>query len=303
MKHKFVLVSASVFAMSGLVSVAHATSLDDVCNKTITEDTKVNESGEFTGECRIKVDNAKLEIVGVTIAINNTVPPPDGDDGQLRIDDDTGDEGVAELVIKNAKITTGDRLRIEEAWDGGVTFKNNHVETGDDLRVKPIGSGDLIFKNNRGQVVDDIRLGDVIKDDQDDIIGGLDGDMDVRNNRITMVENPEDPEDRTEFVAQSFDGHINVRNNRFGNRVEEIDIKSSGSGNIGVKNNRFLNTETVQEEIFITSEHGDVGVWNNTFGESVSVDEENIDIDSTTAQCESKRNRPELVDRFACPSP
>jgi hypothetical protein len=292
MKHKFVLVSASVFAMSGLVSVAHATSLDDVCNKTITEDTKVTIGGDFSGDCEIEVKNARLEIRGVTIAI----------DGELRIDDATEDGGAAELVIKNAKITTDDKLRIEEAWDGGVTFKNNWVDTGDDLRVKPIGSGDLIFKNNRGQVVDDIRLGDVIKeeDDSETIVGGLAGDMDVRNNRITMV-NKEDAEDRTEFVAQSFDGHIDVRNNRFGNRVEEIDIKSSGSGDIGIKNNRFINTETVQEEIFIISEGGDVGVWNNTFGESVN--EVNIDIDATTAQCESKHNRPELIDQFACPTP
>jgi hypothetical protein len=280
--------------MSGLVSVAHATSLVDVCNETITDDTKVN-GGGFTGDCTIGVDNAKLEIVGVITVI----------DGNLRIDDVTSvDGGAAELVIKNAQITIDKKLRIEEtAWDGGVTFKNNHVDIGDDLRVQPVGAGDLIFKNNRGQVVDDIRLGDVIKDedDEDEIIGGLDGDMDVRNNRITMVNKKEDPEDPTEFVAQSFDGHINVTNNRFGNRVGEIDIDSSGSGNIGVKNNRFLNTETVQEEIFITSEDGDVGVWNNTFGESVN--EANIDIDSTTAQCESKRNRPELVDQFACPSP
>jgi hypothetical protein len=288
MKHKFVLVSASVFGMSGLVSGAHATSLDAVCNTVITEDTKVSIGGEFFGDCRIEVNDARLEIRGVTIAIKAA----NGDAGELRIEDVTEDGGAAELVIKNAKITTGDRFRIEEAWDGGVTFKNNWLDTGDDLRVKPIGSGDLIFKNNRGQVVDDIRLGDTTDDD------GLDGDMDVRNNRITMV-NKDDPEDRTEFVAQAFDGHINVRNNRFGDNLGEIDIRTSGSGNIGVKNNIFLNTETVQEEIFITSEGGDVGVWNNTFGESVN----EVDINSTTGQCESERNRPELVDQLACQTP
>ena len=290
MKHKFVLVSASVFAMSGLVSVAHATSLDDVCNKTITEDTKVTIGGDFPGDCRIEVNDARLEIRGVTIAIN----------GDLRIDDVTEDGGTAALVIKNAKITTGDRLRIEEAWDGGVIFKNNWVDTGDDLRIKPIGSGDLIFKNNRGQVVDDIRLGDVIKDDQDNIIGGLDGDIDVRNNRITLLDqvDPDPDEPGTEFVAQSFDGNIDVRNNNLGNNVARIDVTSSGGGDTSAKNNEFLNNQTTQE-IKITSEGGDVGVWNNTFGESVN----EVNINSTTGQCESKRNKPELVDQLACPSP
>ena len=292
MKHKFALVSASVFAISGLVSVAHATSLDDVCNKLITEDTKVTIGGDFFGDCRIEVNDARLEIRGVTININAA----NGDNGQLRIDDVTEDGGAAELVIKNAKIMTGDRLRIEEAWDGGVTFKNNWVDTGDDLRVKPIGSGGLIFKNNRGQVVDDIRLGDVIKDDQENVIGGLDGDIDVRNNRIALL----DPdEDGNEFVVQSFDGDIDVRNNELGDNVARIDITSSSGGDIGVKNNEFLNTESAQE-ILIASEDGDVGVWNNTFGESVDGE---LEIESTTGECESKRNTPELVDQLACQGP
>ena len=296
MKHKFASVSASVFVMFGLVSVAHATSLDEVCNQPpIDENTKVTIGGDFFGNCIIQVDDARLEIVGVDITINAA----NGDDGRLIIEDITGDEGTAELVIKNTKkITTGDRLLIEGAWDGGVTFKNNHVDTGDDLRVKPVGAGDLIFKNNRGQVVDDIRLGDTADDE------GLDGDMDVRNNKIKMiakpVEDPEDP-DLTEFVAQSFDGHINIRNNRFRNKVGEIGIRSAGNGNIGVKNNRFINNETVQEEIFITSEGGDVSVLNNRFGKDI--DEEGIKIESETGQCKSKRNRPELVDDLACQNP
>ena len=290
MKHKFLLVSASVFAMSGLVSVAHATGLDDVCNKLITEDTKVMIGWDFFGNCRIEVNDARLEIRSVTIAIYAA----NGDNGELRIDDVTEDGGAAELVIKNATITTGDRLRIENAWDGGVTFKNNWVDTGDDSRVKPIGSGELIFKNNRGQVVDDIRLGDVIKDDQDNIIGGLDGDMDVRNNKITLL----DPdEDGNEFVVQSFDGDIDIRNNKLGDNVGRIDITSSSSGDVGVKNNEFNNQTT--QQIKITSEDGDVGVWNNTFGGIVTP----VSINSTTGDRESKRNRPELVDQLACQSP
>ena len=294
MKQELVLISASVFAMSGFVSVAHATSLDDVCNKLITEDTKVTIGGDFFGDCKIEVNDARLEIRGVTIAINAA----NGDAGELRIDDVTEDGGTAALIIKNAKITTGDRLRIEEAWDGGVIFKNNWVDTGDDLRVKPIGSGDLIFKNNRGQVVDDIRLGDVIKDDQDNIIGGLDGDIDVRNNRITLLDqvDPDPDEPGTEFVAQSFDGDIDVRNNNLGNNVARIDVTSSGGGDTSVKNNEFLNNQTSQE-IKITSEDGDVGVWSNRFGE---IDLNEVNIDSTTGQCESKRNTPELVDQLAC---
>lgn len=285
MKNEFVLVSASVFAISGLVSVVHAASLDDVCNTLVTEDTKVTIGGDFFGDCAIEVNNARLDIRGVSIAVN----PANGDNGRFIIEDVTGDGGVAELVIKNIEIKTGDRLLIEGEWNGGVTFKNNHVDTGDDLRVKPVGSGDLIFKNNRGQVVDDIRLGDATDEE------GLDGDMDVRNNRITMV-NKDDPEDPTEFVAQVFDGNIDIRNNRFGNNLGEIDIVSAGSGDISVKNNSFINTESVQEELFITSEDGDIGVWNNTFG--VSVNE--VDISSTAGECESKRNTPELVDQLAC---
>jgi len=152
MKHKFVLVSASVFALSGLVSVAHATSLGDLCNQEdpITEDTKVTIGGIFFADCKIEVDNARLEIVGVTIFI---------DVGDLRIDDVTEDGGAAGLVITNAEITTGDRLRIEGAWDGGVTFENNYVDTGDDLRVKPIGSGDLIFKTMGGKLSTTSALG------------------------------------------------------------------------------------------------------------------------------------------------
>lgn len=258
MKHKLVLVSASVFALSGLVSVVHATSLGDVCdlNIKIIEDTTVTDDDDSdVVDCTIEVDNAKLEVVGVTSVIV----------GQLKIEDVTEDGGAAELVITNADITTDDRLTIEGAWDGGVTFENNHVDTGDDLRVKPTGYGDLIFKNNRGQVVDDIRLGDVIKDDQDppNIIGGLDGDMDVRNNRITLL----DPdEDGNEFVVQSFDGDIDVRNNKLGDNVGSIDITSSSSGDIGVKNSEFLNTETAQE-IKVISEDGDVRLRINTFGE------------------------------------
>jgi len=103
-----VLIGASVFAMSGLVPLAHATSLDDVCNQQITDDTKVTVGGDFFGNCRIEVDSATLEIVGVTITIN-----ANGDDGELRIEDVTDGEGAAELVIKNTKIKTGDRLRIQ----------------------------------------------------------------------------------------------------------------------------------------------------------------------------------------------
>ena len=140
----------------------------------------------------------------------------------------------------------------------------------------------------------------LIKDDEDNIIGGLEGDMDVRNNRITLLAQvaPDADEPGTEFVVQSFDGDIDVRNNKLENNVARIDVTSSGSGDTSVKNNEFLNNQTTKE-IKITSEDGDVGVWNNTFGESVN----EVNIDSTTGQCESKRNRPELVDQFACPSP
>jgi hypothetical protein len=303
MKHKLALVSASLFAMCGVVSVAHATSLEDVCNAPpLTQDTKVTIGGNFSGDCRIDVDNARLEIRGVTIAIKAA----NGDDGELRIEDvtmedvaeDEKDNGGAELVIKNAKITADDRLRIEGAWNGGVTFKNNEVDTEDDLRVKPIGSGDLTFKNNRGQVVDDIRLGDVIKDDNDNIIGGLNGDTDVRNNRITLVKKAVD--DDTELVVQSFDGDIEIKKNTLGNGVERIDITSSGSGDIDVKNNSLGNTETDQA-IMITSEDGDVSASNNRFAEAVDVD--SVEIESTTGQCESRRNTPDVVDQIACQSP
>jgi len=130
------------------------------------------------------------------------------------------------------------------------------------LRVRPVGSGDLVFKNNRGQVVDDIRLGDVTDD------GGLEGDIDVRNNRITMVVG-DDPDDPTEFLAQSFDGDIDVRNNRF-KTVQEIEITSIGDG--------------------------DVDIRNNMFGDSVSA----VEIESTSGDCESKHNKPDFVDQLAC---
>jgi len=288
MKHKFVLVSASVFAMSGLVTVAHATSLGYLCGQTIIYDTEVTDDGGSdvfdVDNCSIEVDNARLKVVGVTSAIV----------GELLIEDVTEDGGAAELVITNAKITTGGRLKIEGAWDGGVTFENNHVDTGDDLRVKAIGSGDLIFTNNRGQVGDDIRLGEVIKaeDDGETIVDGLAGDMDIRNNRITLLgqEDPDPEEPGTEFVAQSFDGGIDVRNNKLGGNVAKIDITSSGSGDIGVKNNEFLNTETAQE-IKIISEDGDVRVLINTFGQIVDP----VSIDSTNGQCgSSDRNSPDI---------
>ena len=260
MRHKLVLTSASVFAMSGFLAAAHAASLEDVCKTEddqppITEDTKVTTSGNFSGDCRIEVANARLEIRNVTLSIN---ADGNGDDGELRIDDVTEDGGAAELVIKNANITTGDRFRIEGAWDAGVIFKNSHVDTGDDLRVRPSGSGDLVFKNNRGQVVDDIRLGDADED------GGLNGDMDVRNNRITMVVDGDDP---TEFLAQSFDGDINIRNNRF-ETLREIEITSFGDG--------------------------DVSIRNNLFGDIV----DSVAIESTGGSCESKGNSPPSVNDF-----
>jgi len=286
MKHQFVLATATVFAMSGAITMAQAggfVNFDDLCGTSVDNDTKVKRGGPIVidGDCKIEVNNARLEINGVTVVINAA----DGDDGELEIKDVTT-EGAAELIIKNANIKTDDRLKIEEAWDGGVIFKNNHVDIGDDLRVKPIGSGDLIFKNNRGEVGDDISLGDTTDEE------GLDGDMDVRNNRIAMVKGSP-----PEFVAQSFDGDIDIRNNRFGSNVEEIEIRSAGNGDIGVRNNSFLNTEKIQEQLFITSQDGDVGVWNNTFGE-MGLDE--VDIDSAAGQCESKRNTPALVDKLAC---
>ncbi len=316
MKHKLVLATASVFSMFGVVSVAHGTSLEDVCNASpITEDTKVTHGGDFSGDCLIEVDNARLEIRGVTIAITAA----NGDDGELRIDDVTmedviGDErdngeyggngeydGGAELIIKNCRITTDDRLRIEGPWDEGVTFKNNLVVTGDDLRVKPIGSGDLVFKYNRGKVVDDVRLGDVIKEENDDVIvGGLLGDIDVRYNRIILVEKEED--DPTEFIAQSFEGDIDIRYNRLGNRVEKVDItskvdiESAESGDIVVKYNIFQNPKTPQE-IIITSDDGDVGVWKNKFGRKAGP----VTIESTNGECEAERNRPDIVNTLACP--
>ena len=283
MKHKFVLINALVFAMYGVIVVAHATSLKEVCQEppiTITEDTKI-ESGKFDGDCTIAIDNAKLEIVGVIIKIN----------GELEIKDVTI-AGAAELIIKDTGIVISDRLKIENKWDRGVTFKDNYVYIGDDLRVKPVGHGDLIFENNLGKVGDDIRLGDIEDAEGNE---GLNGDMDVRNNKIIMV-NENDP---PEFVAQSFNGDINIRSNTLGNKVEEIDIRSAGSGNIGVKNNRFLNTETVQEEIFITSKGGDVRVLNNRFGIK-GIGEVIIESEAETSQCKSKRNRPKLVDKLAC---
>ena len=45
----------------------------------ITEDTKVTIGGEFFGDCKIEVDNARLEIRGVTITINAA----NGDKGEL----------------------------------------------------------------------------------------------------------------------------------------------------------------------------------------------------------------------------
>ena len=166
MKHQLVLVSALIFAMSGVASTAQAGELvhfDELCGQTVDTDTKAKKRGPFIteGNCEIQVSNATLEILGVTIVINAA----DDEDGRLIIEDTTGIGGTAELVIKNANITTDDRLLIEGAWDGGVIFKNNHVDTGDDLRVKPVGHGDLVFKNNRGQVVDDVRLGDTTDDE------------------------------------------------------------------------------------------------------------------------------------------
>jgi hypothetical protein len=254
MTHRLVLIGVSLFAMSGSSAAAHATSLEDLCNQEdpITQDTKIKTSGDFSGDCRIEVDDARLEIRNVTLAIN---ADGNGDDGELRIDDVTEEGGAAELVIKNANITTGDRLRIEGAWDGGVILKNSQVDTGDDLRIRLAGSGDLVFKNNRGQVVDDIRLGDAGDD------GGLNGDMDVRNNRITMVFDDDDP---TELLAQSFDGDINVRNNRF-EPVRETEITSFGNGDLNIRN--------------------------NLFGDIVEL----VEIQSTGGSCESKGNSPSNV--------
>ena len=97
MRHKLALTSVSVFAMSGFLAAAHAASLQDVCNQEdpITEDTKVTTSGDFSGDCTITVKNARLEIRNVTLAIN---ADGNSDDGELRINDDTGDGGAAELV-------------------------------------------------------------------------------------------------------------------------------------------------------------------------------------------------------------
>jgi len=271
MTHKLVLVSASVFAMSGLVPVAHATSLDDVCNllDPIENDTKVDQGGAFSGNCTITVDNAVLEIDGVTIDIN----------GALKFVDVPEDEGAAALVIKNAQITitTADRLEVEGAWNGGVTLENNHVNTGEDLRVKPTGGGDLMFTNNGGAVAGDIRLGDA----------GLQGDIVARNNAMNVA---------GDFRAETTDGDITVRNNGIENSVSNVQIVSA-SGDIGVKNNEFSNTATAQG-ITVTSEDGDVRVRLNTFGVNVGA----VSIESTTGPCESNRNGPVLVDQEACQS-
>ena len=101
------------------------------------------------------------------------------------------------------------------------------------------------FQKQPGRVVDDIRLGDVIKDQDDEIFGGLNGDMDVRINRLGL-EKKANPEDEPEIVAQSFDGDVHIGFNGFRNRVGRIDITSAGGGDFGVKFNKFVNAETDQ---------------------------------------------------------
>ena len=304
MKHRLILLGPLVFAMGGFLSVAHATSLADLCGETITKDTEVTIGGQISRDCEIEVANAKLEIKNVTFVVEGI---DNGDDGELRIEDVTGldiaeddeDDGAAELIIKNSTIITAGKLRIEGNWDDGVTFKNNRVDTGDDLRIKPVGSGDLDFKDNRGQVVDDIRIGDVIKDNEDNIIGGLNGEVDLEDNDIILIEKmPDDSNevDPTEFVVQSFDGDIEVEDNRLGS-LERIDITSSNSGDVEVENNRFRNAVPSQE-ILIAAEDGDVSVKNNRFNRTVDP----VEIESTTGDCESKSNRPKVIDQEACRS-
>ena len=281
MKYKWVLLTAPVFAMSGFVPMAQAIGsiyFDELCGETVTKDTQVKKSRHFTDDCTIRVDDAKLEVHGAVVMI----------DGRLTIADVSGEDGNAKLVIKNAEITTSDRVEIQlaeeledqspPAWNGGVAFKNTRVDTGDDLRVKPTGNGDLIFKSNWGDVIGDIRLGDE----------GLQGDTDARNNKINVA---------GDFRAQSTDGDIGIRNNELENAVSNVQVVSA-SGDIGVKNNEFesLGTETAQE-ITITSVDGDVRVRINTFGESVGT----VSIESTTGQCQSDRNGPpDVVDSGAC---
>jgi len=224
-----IIAGAFLFTVSAIFSTTQArkfdkphhgsfpyASFEDLCNGVETiknNDIKVKIGGDIYGDCTIEVDNATLKIVGVTITV----------DGELRIDDVT-EGGAAQLVIKNADITTGDRLRIEGPWDNGVILNYNYFDTGDDLRVRPVGFGDLVFKKNRGQVVDDIRFGDA------DNEGGLKGDMDVWKNKINLVPG-DDPEDPTEFVAQSFSGDINIRSNGF-KAVQETEIILIGGGSV-----------------------------------------------------------------------
>jgi hypothetical protein len=105
-----------------------------------------------------------------------------------------------------------------------------------------------------------MRFGDA------DMNGGLNGDMDIRNNRITMEQ--EVPEDGsvpspTEFFAASFNGDINVRNNRI-KKIREVEITSMGGGDVVIRNNKF---------------------------EAVTA----VDIESTGGTCESRDNSPASV--------
>lgn len=254
--------------------MAHARDFVDfseLCGTTVDTDTQVKRSGNLNiaGDCKIEVDDAKLEIVGVKVDVG----------GDLRIEDVSDAESgeVSELIIRNIHVTTAKKLRVEGPWDGGVVFRNNRVTMGDDLRVKPVGLGDLIFRNNHGDVNGDIRLGD----------SGLQGDIDARNNTVAVS---------ADFRAASTDGDIAVRNNKIGNVVSKVQITSDGSGDISVKQNAFRNSETDQE-VEITSETGDVGVVNNGFGQSVIA----VTIESNDGgECESKGNSPEVVNTNAC---
>jgi hypothetical protein len=275
MKRKLILVSASVFAISGVIHLAHARDFVDfseLCGTTVDTDTQVKRSGDFNiaDGCKIEVLDAKLEVVGVKVAVA----------GDLEIDDvsSAGSGKGSELVFRNAYVTTAKKVKIEGLWDGGVVFRNNQLSMGDDLRIKPTGLGDLTFRNNHGDVEGDIRLGD----------SGLQGDINARNNVVAVM---------GDFRAASTDGDIAARNNKIRNEVGKVQITSDGSGDVSVKHNSFENSDADQE-VEITSEDGDVAVLNNNFGQfSVS----SVMINSTNGQCESERNRPDDVNTLACP--
>jgi hypothetical protein len=275
MKHLLIVVSALVFAMFGVNPWAQAQDFVDanqLCGTTVNTDTEVKGSGDFKidGDCRIKVKDATLEIVGVKIAV---------DGGDLRFDDtsDNASEEASRLIIRSSQVTTTGKVRIEGPWDGGVDFRGNQVNAGDDVRVKPVGLGDLYFRNNHGDVAGDIRLGDT----------GLQGDTDARNNNIAVA---------GDFRAASTDGDIGVRNNTISNVVNKVQIVSDGSGDISVKENSFNNTEG-EQDVEMTSQTGDVSVLHNRFGQSVN----SVTIKSYDGgQCESTHNRPEVVDISAC---